>query len=157
MTLRITIGSSAGMSSNSVSRPERPEPDLLRRRRWNLGRPTSGTVLIGQPPIGLSSGSSRRGAADDQGGLHSDNARRAVGSLDPLEQQLGCDPGSLGRAEIDRGERRPGDLGEWNVVHPDERHVVGYVETRGAQRRKRADRKQVVGAENRVWALPAQK
>ena len=45
---------------------------------------------------------------------------------------------------------RPGDLGERRVVHPDERDVARHVEACIAQRRERADRQQVVGAEDRV-------
>ena len=54
------------------------------------------------------------------------------------------------RAEVDRGQRRPGDLGEAGVVHAHERDVARDVEARVAQRRERADGEQVVGAEDRV-------
>ena len=55
----------------------------------------------------------RDGGADDQARLDADrSARRAAGMLDPLEQQLGGDAGALGRAEVDRRQRRPGELRE---------------------------------------------
>ena len=56
------------------------------------------------------------------------------------------------RAEVDGGQRGPGDRGERAVVHPDERDVAGHVEPGAVERGKRPDREQVVGTQDRVRA-----
>ena len=90
------------------------------------------------------------GGADDEARVDADRLRRPRRILDPLEQQLGRDARALGRAEVDRGQRRPGELREGGVVHAHHRHVLRHVDMRIAQRHERARRDQVVGAEDRV-------
>ena len=105
------------------------------------GRRGSGTVVTRER--------SARGA-DDEARLDADDPRPAPGMLDAREQQLGGDARALGRAEVDGRQRRPGDGREVRVVHADERDVAGHVEAGRAQRAQRAEREQVVGAEDRV-------
>ena len=101
-TLRTTIGSSAGISRSSASRPDsadaragcaarRAEPEQAARLRDRASRRRSA-----------------RGA-HDEARLDADRLARAPRRvLDPREQQLGRDARALGRAEVDRRQRRPG-------------------------------------------------
>ena len=63
---------------------------------------------------------------------------------------MGREPRTLGGAEVDGRQRRPGQGREVAVVHADQCDTLGNVEACLAQRSEDADREQVVGAEDGV-------
>ena len=129
-TLRITIGSSAGMRSRTVSARREPAARPAARRGGNSVRRVPGRRAHAAAPD--EARTTRRGSTPTTRGSR-------VGLLDPLEQQLGGEARPFGRAEVDGRQRRPGDLAERAVVHADERHVARNVEAapRAAPRARR--------------------
>ena len=93
-------------------------------------------------------------SASDQGVRADDLLRRRSIAVEPSEQELRCGPPELGRIVRDDRDGRIEQVGEREVIEPDERDLV--LECERAERLDRADREVVLPGDEGGRGLGAQ-